>query len=84
MLPLGFRTWLSQGVRRAVAIEKPILDPALQTALRRRYAGDVAALERLLGRPTGWWPTAKYVNGKIIGGSSGYWPSCRRRLRTWR
>ncbi len=57
VLPLGLRTRLSQGVRSVVATERPVLDPVLRAALRRRYAGDVAALERLLGRPTGW-PTA--------------------------
>jgi hypothetical protein len=56
VLPLGLRTRVSQGVRSVVATEKPVLDPALRTALRRRYADDVAALERRLGRPTGWPP----------------------------
>ncbi len=53
-LPLGLRTRLSASVRRRVAFEKPELLPETRAALRRRYAGDVAELEALLGRPTGW------------------------------
>jgi hypothetical protein len=37
-----------------VRFEKPELRPETRASLRRRYAGDVAALEALLGRPTGW------------------------------
>jgi hypothetical protein len=54
VMPLGLRTRLSERVRGAVAAEKPVLDPAMRTALRRRYAVDVARLEGLLGRKTGW------------------------------
>ena len=53
-LPLGLRTRLRCAVRRAVTFEKPELQPATRASLRRRYAGDVAELEALLGRPTGW------------------------------
>jgi hypothetical protein len=53
-LPLGLRTRLGARVRGAVAFEKPELRPETRTSLRARYAADVAALEALLGRPTGW------------------------------
>jgi hypothetical protein len=53
-LPLALRTRLSESVRRAVAFEKPELRPETRAALRKRYAADVAALEALLGRSTGW------------------------------
>lgn len=53
-LPLGLRTRVSRSVLSSVTIEKPALDPAMRTALRRRYAGDVARLEALIGRATGW------------------------------
>jgi hypothetical protein len=53
-LPLGLRTRLAMRVRGAVRFEKPELRPETRASLRRRYAGDVAALEALLGRPTGW------------------------------
>ena len=53
-LPLGLRTRLSARVRRAVTFEKPELQPATRETLCRRYARDVAELESLLGRPTGW------------------------------
>ena len=54
LIPLRQRTRLGQLVRGAIATEKPELDPATAAALRRRYAADVARLEALLGRPTGW------------------------------
>lgn len=54
VLPQGLRTRISEGVRGTVATEKPVLDPAFRTTLRRRFAADRAALEALLGRPTGW------------------------------
>jgi Sulfotransferase family len=53
-LPAAARVRLSQTLRRQVGVEKPRLAAATQAELRRRYAPDVAALERLLGRPTGW------------------------------
>jgi hypothetical protein len=53
-LPAAARVRLSQALRRRVGVEKPRLAAATQAELRRRYAADVAALERLLGRPTGW------------------------------
>ena len=53
-LPLGLRTRLSSSVRSAVTFEKPALRPETRASLRRRYVGDVAELEALLGRPTGW------------------------------
>ena len=54
LLPLGLRTALSQRLRGAVAVDKPELEPAMRADLRARYAADVAALETLIGRPTGW------------------------------
>jgi hypothetical protein len=57
LLPLEARTRIGQRVRGAVAVEKPELAPATAAALRRRYAADVARLEALIGRPTGW-PTS--------------------------
>ena len=54
LLPLGLRTRVGQAVRGAVAVEKPVLDPATAASLRARYAGDVARLEALIGRRTGW------------------------------
>jgi hypothetical protein len=54
LLPLGLRTRVGQAVRGAVPVEKPALDPATAASLRARYAGDVARLEALIGRPTGW------------------------------
>jgi hypothetical protein len=53
-LPLGLRTRLSEAVRGAVASEKPELAPGMRAALRARYAPDVTALEKILGRRTGW------------------------------
>jgi hypothetical protein len=53
-LPAAARVRLSQALRRRVGVEKPRLAPATESELRRRYAADVAAVERLLGRPTGW------------------------------
>ena len=53
-IPLKQRTRLGQLVRSSVATEKPELDPASAGALRRHYAEDVARLEALIGRPTGW------------------------------
>jgi hypothetical protein len=53
-LPLGLRTRLAMRVRGAVTFEKPELGPETRASLRRRYAADVAELEALLGRPTGW------------------------------
>ena len=55
-LPLGARTRIGQLLRVAVPVEKPTLAPAMAAELRRRYAADVARLEALLGRPTGWPP----------------------------
>ena len=54
LLPLPARTRVGQLVRGAVPVEKPELAPATAAALRRRYAADVARLEALIGRPTGW------------------------------
>ena len=54
VLPLGLRTRLASQVRRTVALDKPELRPETRAGLRRRYAADVAELEALLGRPTGW------------------------------
>ena len=54
LLPLGLRTRVGQAVRGAVPVEKPVLDPATAASLRARYAGDVARLEALIGRTTGW------------------------------
>lgn len=54
LLPLESRTRIGQLVRGSVPVEKPELDPATAAALRRRYAADVARLEALIGRPTGW------------------------------
>jgi Sulfotransferase family len=54
LLPLGLRTRVGQAVRGAVPVEKPVLDPATAASLRARYAGDVARLEALIGRRTGW------------------------------
>ena len=54
LVPLGLRTQVGQLVRSSVATEKPVLDLATATALRRRYAADVAQLEALIGRRTGW------------------------------
>jgi Sulfotransferase family len=54
LLPLALRTRISRSILNSVEIEKPDLDPAMRTALRRRYAGDVARLEVMLGRRTGW------------------------------
>jgi Sulfotransferase family len=54
LLPLGLRTRVGQAVRGAVPVEKPVLDPATAASLRARYAGDVARLETLIGRRTGW------------------------------
>jgi hypothetical protein len=54
LLPLGLRTRVGQAVRTAVPVEKPALDPATAAALRARYADDVARLEALIGRRTGW------------------------------
>lgn len=54
LLPLGLRTRIGQQVRGSVAVEKPELDAATAAMLRPRYAGDVARLEALIGRPTGW------------------------------
>ena len=57
VLPLGLRTRLSEGLRAAVAIDRPELAPETRGMLRRRFAADAAELARLIGRPTGW-PTA--------------------------
>lgn len=54
LLPLPVRSKISQSIRSSVKTEKPRLDPATRTVLRRRYADDVARLEALLGRKTGW------------------------------
>lgn len=54
LLPLGLRTRVGQAVRSRVPVEKPALDPATAAMLRARYAPDVARLEALIGRPTGW------------------------------
>jgi hypothetical protein len=53
-LPPGLRVRISQAIRPWLAVEKPALDPATASRLRRHFAPDVAALERLLGRSTGW------------------------------
>jgi hypothetical protein len=53
-VPAALRVRLGQALRRRIGVEKPRLDPATAAELRRRYAPDVVALERLLGRPTGW------------------------------
>lgn len=54
LLPLGLRTRLGAGVRGRLATEKPVLAPETAARLRRHFAADVARLETLLGRPTGW------------------------------
>ncbi len=54
VLPLGLRTRISDGVRRGAAVEKPELSPEMRSKLRRHYAADVAEVERLIGRATGW------------------------------
>jgi hypothetical protein len=56
-VPLRLRTALSERVRGAVASEKPALAADMRRHLRRLYAADVAALETLIARPTGWSPT---------------------------
>lgn len=53
-LPLRLRTRLSERVSRAVPTERPELAPEMRARLAARFAADVAALEDLLGRPTGW------------------------------
>lgn len=54
LLPPAVRVRLSQAIRARLPVERPALDPETRAALRRRYAADVAELERLLGRKTGW------------------------------
>lgn len=54
MMPLGLRTRLSGLLRSRVGVDKPVLEPAMQTRLRAHYAADVRQLEALLGRKTGW------------------------------
>src|SRR5690606_20141657 len=54
VLPLGLRTRVSERLRSGVAMEKPALPAEMRAQLRRAYAGDVAELEALIGRPTGW------------------------------
>ena len=56
VLPLKLRTRLSERVSRAVPTERPALAPAMRARLAARFAPDVAALEALIGRPTGWPP----------------------------
>jgi sulfotransferase family protein len=54
VVPPALRLKLGQALRRRVGVERPELPAAAAAELRRRYAPDVAELERLLGRPTGW------------------------------
>lgn len=54
VIPPALRGKIAAAVRTRSDIEKPILAPELASRLRRRYAGDVEALENLLGRKTGW------------------------------
>ena len=55
-MPLGLRTRLAERLRSGVAVDRPELDPEMRATLRRRFAADVAELEGLIGRPTGWPP----------------------------
>jgi Sulfotransferase family len=57
LFPLSVRTRLGQALRSVVKTEKPVIDPAMQEKLRRKYAPDTHRLEEIIGRPTGW-PTA--------------------------
>jgi hypothetical protein len=54
LVPPALRARLSLAARSRLAVDKPTLDPELRAALRRGFAEDVAALEEILGRPTGW------------------------------
>ena len=54
LIPLGLRGRLGGRVRAALKTEKPQLDPGMRARLRALYASDVARLEALLGRSTGW------------------------------
>lgn len=53
-LPLGVRTRVASRVRKSVTLDKPELAPEIRDSLRQRYAADVAALEAMLDRRTGW------------------------------
>ena len=54
LMPLPLRDRLGGLVRGALATEKPRLEPEMRARLRSLYAADVARLEALLGRRTGW------------------------------
>lgn len=54
ILPLPLRSRLSQTLRSSLKTEKPQLDPKTRQMLHHHYAGDIARLETLLGRKTGW------------------------------
>lgn len=55
-LPLGLRTRIASRVRQTMTLDKPELGTETRAALRHRYAADVAELETMLGRATGWLP----------------------------
>ena len=54
VLPLGLRTRISGRLQNSVATEKPRMSDTMRDVVGRRFAGDTAELERLLGRSTGW------------------------------
>lgn len=54
LFPLPLRTRIGEALRGRLKTEKPQLEPELRAELRRRFAPDVARLETLLGRSTGW------------------------------
>jgi hypothetical protein len=54
LLPPGVRVRLSQRIRSRLAVERPALAPETRAFLERHFAPDVARLEGVLGRQTGW------------------------------
>lgn len=54
VFPLSVRTRIGEYFRSSVVVERPELDAATATALRRHYASNVLRLETILGRKTGW------------------------------
>lgn len=56
VLPLSLRTRIAGRVQTAVATEKPRLSDEMRIRMQTRFAADVAELEGLLGKTTGWLP----------------------------
>lgn len=54
LLPPAVRVRISGKIRSRLLVERPVIAPETRASLQRYFASDVARLEGILGRQTGW------------------------------